>query len=150
MILVGTFDGNAKVPGVKCSTAFGASYYVQFCVVGRQKAERRDVARERHLYLATRIAADERYGDLGELNSFVIRAFLQAPEQLLLFLYCLLQASAFLVELEDRCFLECCQIRTWPRVVFWSLRSNRHRGGRRKSNQDSSARDFCYHPIFPR
>src|SRR6516225_4400939 len=74
--------------------ALGAHDDVQFCLVNRTVAERRNIGGECHLHCACSLVAQERDGHIGGLKSTVIRIFFPEPDELLSFLHAFLQGSS--------------------------------------------------------
>src|SRR5439155_1687396 len=58
-VLIGTPDGNAKIPEVNRRATLGANDHGQFCLVDRPITERRYLTRKRHLYVAAALIAQE-------------------------------------------------------------------------------------------
>src|SRR6185312_10651340 len=83
LIVVPAFDGKAQVPGMKRGATLGANDDVQFWLLGRGIAKRRDVAGERHLHLASGFASQESHRNIGDLKPPVARSVFPDPYQLL-------------------------------------------------------------------
>src|SRR6478609_2745667 len=93
LIVVPAFDGKAQVPGMKRGATLGANDDVQFWLLGRGIAKRRDVAGERHLHLASGFASQESHRNIGDLKPPVARSVFPDPYQLLPALHRFLQRA---------------------------------------------------------
>src|SRR3954468_4240532 len=93
LIVVPAFDGKAQVPGVKRGATLGANDDVQFWFLRRGIAERRDVAGERHLHLASGFASQETHRNIGDLKPSIARSVFSNPYQLLPALHRFLQRA---------------------------------------------------------
>lgn len=103
---IGASDGNAEAPRVNRRAALGANDDIQFCLVDRAIAERRNVAGERHLHLAGWLIAEQRNGNIADLKPPIIRTSVPTPDELLFFLYRFLQGPSGWCDLKGRRLLE--------------------------------------------
>jgi len=99
-VLIGTPDGNAKIPEVNRRATLGANDHGQFCLVDRPITERRYLTRKRHLYVAAALIAQEGDRNVRDLKSAVVRRFSNS-DQLLAFLYRFLQSSGDWCDIKD-------------------------------------------------
>src|SRR3954469_8419511 len=93
LIVVPAFDGKAQVPGMKRGATLGAHDDVQFWLLRRGIAERRDVAGERHLHLPSGFASQETHRNIGDLKPSIARSIFPDPYQLLPALHRFLQRA---------------------------------------------------------
>src|SRR6516164_4331577 len=92
--------------------ALGANDDVQFCLVNRTVAERRNISSECHLHSSRSLVAQERDGHIGSLKSTILRIFFPEPDELLSFLHAFLQGSS------DRCNFKDRWSHLWLRVTM--------------------------------
>jgi len=93
-VFIGASDRNTEAPRVNRRAALGANDDIQFCLVDRAIAERRNVAGERHLHLAGWLIAEQRNGNIGDLKPPIIRTPVPTPDELLSFLHRFLQGPS--------------------------------------------------------
>src|SRR3954468_8140476 len=91
LIVVPAFDGKTQVPGMKRGATLGANDDVQFWFLGRGIAERRDIAGERHLHLASGFTSQETHRNIGYLKPPIARSIFPDPYQFLPALHRFLQ-----------------------------------------------------------